>query len=192
VSFQSSDDKWNGYLHGLSMVDPIEVVRTHPDWFFRSGRFEPETVTHLLMTEVFHSPYVKRAQFEREGDWIAIASDGDWLEGDLEAFSKPTVFAEAGVNSTRVEVLLTAFCDGVLTSAHGNRRDVRTVGLHDLPERVEQMLSDVNLGRVVAFRAPPSQDEEHAAVQRESSELIGRLLNSLEEREHRFQHAATT
>jgi hypothetical protein len=121
MSFHDGEDQEGRFLQGLTPIDPVEAVRSHPTWFFRSGRFEPETAIQLLIAEASLSALVKRAQFEREGQWVAVTADGDWLEGDLEAFTKPTVFPDGGVNATRMEVVLTAFCDAVLTAEHGKR-----------------------------------------------------------------------
>lgn len=139
---------------GLSAVDPVEAVRSHPRWFFRSGRFEAETAIHLLIVEASLSPVVRRAQFERQEDWVAVSADGDWLEGNLEAFTKPTAFPEGGVNATRVEVVLTAFCEAVLTARCGQRHDVRTTGAHPVPGHMADMLKDPANGHVVIFRVP--------------------------------------
>ncbi|MDQ1442462.1 MAG: hypothetical protein QOG97_2690, partial [Acidimicrobiaceae bacterium] len=109
-------------------VDPVASVRQHPTWFFTTGRFEWRTAVALLVTEAMYSPSVNSVDVDRNGDWVAVSAEADWLDGDLEAFTKPTVFPEGGTNATRAEVVLTAFCEAVFTASHGQRSDIRAVG----------------------------------------------------------------
>jgi uncharacterized protein YlzI (FlbEa/FlbD family) len=54
--------------------------------------------------------------------WWIIASEREWLptEGEgLLAFTRFLHFPEAGVNASRLEVLLTAFSDVVVTALDG-------------------------------------------------------------------------
>jgi hypothetical protein len=189
MSFHDGEDRESGPLHGVAPIDPVDAVRSHPTWFFRTGQFEPETAIQLLIAEASVSPLVKRAQFEREGEWVAVTADGDWLEGDLEAFTKPTVFPDGGVNATRMEVVLTAFCDAVLTAAHGKRSDVRTIGVHDIPERMARLLESPSVGRAIVFRTPPHAHHLDASVRTESPNSIARLLRDFPERQRQFEHA---
>jgi hypothetical protein len=189
MSFYEHENRGAHLQQGPSPIDPVDAVRSHPSWFFRSGRFEPETAIQLLMTEASLSPLVRRAQFEREGEWIALSADGDWLEGDLEAFTKPTVFREGGVNATRMEVLLTAFCDAVLTAVNGKRSDVRTVRIHDIPLSMAGFLENESIGRAIVFRTPPHTDQVSSAAQAQPTNWIETLLTRFPERQRQFENA---
>ena len=94
-------------------LDPIEWLRANPQVFFKSGRFEEDTAIGLLIREAVSSEGVTSTWTSRLDHWIAIGADADWLDGNAEAFAKPTHFIEGGQNATRVEVVLTAFCDAV-------------------------------------------------------------------------------
>ena len=141
----------------IDALDPIEAVRAHPGWFFGSGRFEPDTACDLLRREAESSPAVTEVNVEAyESGWFAVFADGDWLDGDLGPFTALTFFPEGGINSTRVEIVLTAFCTDVLT-ATGGMIEMCSAGLLAEPEALpaeisDLLLADPALGRVVVFR----------------------------------------
>jgi hypothetical protein len=133
-------------------LDPIASLREHPQWFFRTGRFEWETMVGLLVTEILYSGVRGSTEIRQVDAWTTISNESDWLAGDLEAFVKLTPFPAGGVNATRVEALLTAFCDSVLTASQGQRHDIRSLGASALPTTVGADLADARHGRIVAFR----------------------------------------
>jgi hypothetical protein len=169
--------------------DPIESVRAHPGWFFSTDDFDYRTVLGLLMSEVFRSSLVKEAQVLRVEDWICVSADADWLGGDLESFSKPTLFVEGGVNATRVEVLLTAFCGVVVTASHGHKSSIRTVGESKMPSSMSDVLSDPTPGRVIVFQTPAEGERSFRQINDRMSNQISNALAHLNELVRRFQNA---
>lgn len=169
----------------LEPIEPLASLRAHPEWFFDSGKFESETVTGLLIREAALSPAVRSANFATDGAWTVIAADGDWLDGDLRAFSTPTPFPESGVNAIRVEVLLTAFCDTVATRAGDRRDDINSARSSEMPEIAVGALLERGKGRVIVFRAPEAQAS--ARVTPISSAIFTRSF--LEDSEGRLERA---
>lgn len=165
-------------------VTPIEALsslRAHPEWYFTSGTFERETVVSLLMHEAMLSARVSRARFEKEPSWTAVTADGDWLAGDLRPFSVPTPFPEGGVNAIRAEVLLTAFCDAVVTTASGRRDDIELAPPLEMPPSMTTALAANDGGRVIVFRSPGPENTP-APTTRVSRDIFsqGRILSSLD------------
>ncbi|MDQ6948823.1 MAG: hypothetical protein M3256_21835 [Actinomycetota bacterium] len=170
-------------------LDPVASVREHPDWFFGTGRFEWRTAVGLLLTEVLQSPLTREAQVLHVDDWVAVSSDADWLEGDLEAFTKPTVYRAGGTNATRVEVVLTAFCDAVVTATREQRNEIRTVGEKSMPLSVVEMLAEPPAGRVIVFRVPSTNEPDIESVVPRTTDRMARALATIEDRARQFQHA---
>jgi hypothetical protein len=143
----------------------------------------------LLVTEALYSPSVNSTHVDRNDDWVAVSADADWLDGDLEAFTKPTIFPEGGINATRVEVVLTAFCDAVFTATHGQRRDIRAIGGSSMPTSMVHAMADPELGRIVVFRVPAEESTEVRLVLPRTTERMVSALAELAELERRFQNA---
>jgi hypothetical protein len=133
----------------LAPLDPIEWLRAHPEMFFRSGHFEVDTAIGLLVREAVNSERVTATWTSELDNWVAVGADADWLDGNESPFSKPTHFPEGGQNATRIEVLLTTFCDAVFTSSRGNRDDVRTLGRSKMPSAMAEYLASREIPRVV-------------------------------------------
>jgi hypothetical protein len=114
-------------------LDPIGWLETNTEMFFKSGQFEVDVAIGLLTREAVSSELVTATWTTKLDGWIAVGADADWLDGNTEAFAKPTYFPAGGQNATRVEALLTTFCDSVFTSSRGNRDDVRTLGGSKMP-----------------------------------------------------------
>ncbi len=149
----SSKRDANEKLSDISPIEPLSSLRAHPEWYFKSGEFERETVVSLLVREALLSSHVTRAWAQKDGPWTAVTADGDWLAGDLRSFSTPTPFPEGGVNAMRVEVLLTAFCDTVATAAQGRRDDIESARRQEMPDSMRTALEDTGEGRVIVFRS---------------------------------------
>jgi hypothetical protein len=140
-------------------VDAVAAVREHPEWYFRSGRFDTNEVVALLSLEALaHGSSDLLVQ--NFGDWWVLVSSGDWLAGDVNPFFAATPDPVRGPNTSRVEVLLSAFCRAVSTAAAGRRFNV--AGNTSLPDHAEAVLEDSRCGRVIAFLPP--NDVEAAAV----------------------------
>jgi hypothetical protein len=142
----------------------------------------------LLVTEAMYSPSVNSVDVDRNGDWVAVSAEADWLDGDLEAFAKPTVFPEGGTNATRAEVVLTAFCEAVFTASHGQRSDIRAVGGKSMPAPMVEALANPELGRIVVFRVATDEPEVRTAMPRTTGRMAIALAE-LAELERKFQNA---
>lgn len=150
----ASEHDSNEPQNTVTPIEPLPSFRAHPHWYFQTGRFERETVISLLVREAFLSPRVTQARVLKDGPWTAVTANGDWLAGDLSAFWTPTPFPEGGVNATRVEILLTAFCDTVATAAQGHRDDIEVARSREIPDSMSAALTDSGEGRVIVFRSP--------------------------------------
>lgn len=186
----SSEPQSDKSRHGQPVaLDPVASVRGHPNWFFATGRFEWQTAVGLLVAEALHSPLVRSTEVHHHDDWVAVSADADWLDGDLEGFTKPTAFPEGGTNATRVEVLLTAFCDAVFTATGGSRSDIHAVGEGAMPPSMADALANPRFGRIIVFRIPePGYRTVQAAVPR-TTERIANALAAFPDLERRFQDA---
>ncbi len=92
------------------------------------------------------------------GDWWVLASSKDWLAGDIGAFFSPVPDPVRGPNTSRVEVLLTAFCLSTWTAVSGDRFDVSVTG--GPPDEVSDVLETSRWRRVVAFLPPTAPTTE--------------------------------
>jgi hypothetical protein len=89
------------------------------------------------------------------GECWVIDSTHDWLNCDLASFFAIVSDPERGPNTSRVAILLTAFCEGVWTSHSGKTRGIS--GKVAPPAEVSRLLADGSRGRVVAFRPPSTE-----------------------------------
>jgi len=137
----------------LRVLDAVVAVREHPEWFFRRARFNVPEMVAMLVDEARLSGAVS-VWPETRGDWVLVRADVDWLKGDLNAFQRPVSYPEAGQNSSRVEVVLTAFCRGVITKA-GHLTSRLIVPQSEREPDLDHESSD---GRVIAFLPPESAE----------------------------------
>jgi hypothetical protein len=86
---------------------------------------------------------------ESKGEWWIVRSPDDWLPTPLDhdAFIRIVAFPEAGPNTCRQEIVLTAFAGDVATCLDGDCRVVRG----ELPAEIRSRLGEKS-GRAVAFR----------------------------------------
>src|SRR5229473_4536818 len=140
-------------------LDPIAILKQHPAWFFRAGQFDLEEAIGLIVAEATRGG-AKQVIVTRNGPWVAIQSDKDWLDGDVAAFFAPLAYSEGGRNSARAEALLTAFCRAVITASADGIFEVSSI-----PEAVEEAkslsLENTESGRLVTF-LPPLRGEDDA------------------------------
>ena len=140
-------------------VDALQVVRDHPQWYFRGGAFQARQALALLTDEaVAHGS--SELHVENIGGWWLVASSSDWLQGDIGAFFSLVPDPVGGPNTSRVEVLLTAFCRSVWTASSGEVFDVLAAG--ELPDEVRHVLGQKRWARVVAFLPPTEGTTEEA------------------------------
>jgi hypothetical protein len=146
-------------------LDAVETVSRHPQWYFRKGEFDlDELVAHLV--EEATRAGARSVYVRRDGDWISVSADQDWLGGDVAAFFAPMSYPEGGPNSARVEVALTAFCDAVVTAEGGDRFYQVKSPPEDRAGELVDLLRPPEIGRMVAFLPPAAwgtEDEEPIA-----------------------------
>jgi hypothetical protein len=112
-----------------AVVDAVGYVSKRPEQFFRAGVPEPiELVTHIV-SETFVLGGGETCAVHR-GDWWIIRSDVDWL-GTHPDYPPEALFfhivalPEAGPNSMRAEILLTAFAQKVVTVGASGRLSIK-------------------------------------------------------------------
>ena len=102
-----------------ALAEAIDYVRQRPERFFRAGSPAPvELVTHIVGEVLLLGG--SETYTMRNGDWWIISSNVDWLAtcpdyAPEELFFNIVALPEAGPNSMRAEILLTAFAQQVVT-----------------------------------------------------------------------------
>ena len=102
-----------------ALTEAIDYVRQRPERFFRAGSPAPvELVTHIVGEVLLLGG--SETYTMRNGDWWIISSNVDWLAtcpdyAPEELFFNIVALPEAGPNSMRAEILLTAFAQQVVT-----------------------------------------------------------------------------
>ena len=135
--------------------DAVSYVRKSPERFFRMGSPDPiELATHVLGDALLAG--ATETCTIRVGDWWLVGSDVDWLAADKQytmqrLFARIVALPEAGPNSMRAEILLSAFTEAVITAGGDDCLTIRG----DVPEDAEiwcVMKSRTHFKRLVAFR----------------------------------------
>ena len=130
-------------------------MRERPEHFFRTGSPAPvELATHVLGDALIAS--ATETCTIRLRDWWVIGSDVDWLTNHkqytmVELFARIVPLSEAGANSMRAEILLTAFTEAVITIGGDDCLTIKG----DVPADADiwrMMKSRAHLKRIVAFR----------------------------------------
>ena len=125
----------------------------------RGGSPEPvELITHIV-GEVLLLGGSETCTM-RSGDWWIISSNVDWLAtcpdyAPEELFFHIVALPEAGPNSMRAEILLTAFAQQVITASTDQRSIIK--GDVSPADNIWQLIaSPPDLRRTVAFRFAPA------------------------------------
>lgn len=135
-----------------SALNPLDAVSGHPRWYFSEGKFDVNELVARLVDEAMRAG-AQCVQVRREGDWISVSADQDWLQGDLTPFYAPVSYPEGGPNSSRVEVALTAFCDAVITDdGRDHYFEVKSWSEGQAP--ITEALLPPDIRRMVAFLPP--------------------------------------
>jgi hypothetical protein len=109
----------------INALDPIEHLRSRRKMYLPDSGSIPLFLAQRLSNDAMivgaHSVHLAH-----DGDWWTVSADFDWLADKSrtvqDLFSGLIPFPEAGVNSIRSEVLLTAFAQDVVTiDASGNQ-----------------------------------------------------------------------
>jgi hypothetical protein len=142
-----------------ALADAIDYVRQRPERFFRAGSPEPvELLTHIV-GEVLLLGGTETCT-RRNGDWWIISSNVDWLTtcpdyAPEELFFRIVALPEAGPNSMRAEILLTAFAHQVVTVSADNQSIIK--GDVSQADNIWYLIaSRPDWKRTVAFRFAPA------------------------------------
>lgn len=135
-------------------MDPIQHIREHVGLYIPGGEPRAEYLTSRLALDAL-TLGVRDVTIKRGGDWWLVHGTTDWLRGTTEEeirklFTNIVPFPEAGVNSMRSEVLITAFARDVATAKETHRIVIAgDIGPHDPLWRLPGCGGS---DRVVAFR----------------------------------------
>jgi hypothetical protein len=142
-----------------ALADAIDYVRQRPERFFRGSSPEPvELVTHIVGEVLLLGG--SGTYTIRSGDWWMISSNVDWLAtcpdyAPEELFFHIVAFPEAGPNSMRAEILLTAFAQQVVTVSADHQAIIKGDVSQD--DNIRRLIASCpDWKRTVAFRCAPA------------------------------------
>jgi hypothetical protein len=146
-------------LEGPHPIDALDSVRKHPEWYFRTGEFSVIEAVALLTAEALAAGATSFSA-RQVGEFWVLESPHDWLDGDIAAFYSLTPDPAQGPNTSRVEIVLTAFCATVWTASPGRTHEV--VGRATEPTDLVDLFANMPKGRIIAF-VPPTHttNSEH-------------------------------
>jgi hypothetical protein len=138
----------------MKTLDPIGQIQANPQMYLRGGQVDAVDLARQLAGDAIYLG-AKRVQIMEVNDWLLVAADVDWMNksaqtGVNDVFSKIIPFPQAGVNSMRSEVLLSAFADDVFTADASGHEVVKGQAPKD--SDVYRAAKEENWARVVAFR----------------------------------------
>jgi hypothetical protein len=137
----------------MKTLDPIEHIRSNPQMYLRGGKVDRIDIARQLAGDAIYLG-AKRVQIVDVNDWMLVAADTDWMKrssADMRsAFDKIVPFPEAGINSMRSEVLLSAFAQDIFTADATGHEVIKGAAPKD-PD-VYRAAKEENWARVVAFR----------------------------------------
>jgi hypothetical protein len=104
----------------MQTVDPINHIRSNRAMYIPGAGDPSSYLAQRLLSDAMLLG-ASHVNVHRDGDWYTVAADKDWLANSgaqdvRELFSRVVPFPQAGVNSMRAEVLLSAFARDVITS----------------------------------------------------------------------------
>jgi hypothetical protein len=135
------------------IIDPIEHIRRRKEMYVPGGHPDPIYPASRLAGDALLLG-ATRVEMGRSDEWWWVAADFDWISSsgvsDQEIFSRVVPLPEAGANSMRGEVLLTAFASAVVTVVGNTPRIL--AGPEDL--KALRLLASFSSGRprLVGFR----------------------------------------
>ncbi len=140
----------------MKAIDPIEHIRANPRLYLNSEGTDPAELATRLAGDAL-TLGATRTLVVHHDDWWLVAADFDWIKSPAisirELFNRVIPFPEAGVNSMRSEVLVSAFADDVVTSNGGSSEVLKGVSAGHESLSVP---NDPSWARVVAFRLAPN------------------------------------
>ena len=139
------------------LPDALVFVSDNEKMFFVQGRASAEACVLLLVGDAL-ALGVSEVGASHYGDWWVVGSPEDWLETDVcsveSLFSRLIPLPQAGVNSTRSEVVVRAFAAAVsVWTPTGLRSISGEVAPESLGVAVER--AHKNWVRAVLFRFSP-------------------------------------
>jgi hypothetical protein len=141
--------------HDLTIIDDgLSWVRAHPDMFFPHGVSAADLAAGLVDEALILG--ATDIGVVRELGWHAVGADLDWFTagqyqaGDDELFRRVLAFPERGQNSLRVEILVAAFADDVVTITP--TRTVLVAGKCEAVAALQALLVSRRWTRLVGFR----------------------------------------
>ena len=142
-----------------ALTEAIDYVRQRPERFFRAGSPAPvELVTHIVGEVLLLGG--SETYTMRNGDWWIISSNVDWLAtcpdyAPEELFFNIVALPEAGPNSMRAEILLTAFAQQVVTVSADHQSIIKG-DVSQADDIWRLIVSRPNWKRTVAFCFAPA------------------------------------
>jgi hypothetical protein len=132
----------------------IDFIKNHPERFLRQNNLGLELSTNIVSDALLLVDEPISAQ--KQDEWWIVSCERDWIANQSnliveEIFSRIIPFPEAGQNSMRSEVLLTAFAKDVITILGKEISVIKG----DFTIRDKQLFDSLNGNpkrRVVAFR----------------------------------------
>ncbi len=137
--------------------DPIGFIRKKPGMFTRSSPVSGvELATNIVSEALLLIKGKGRVTTFLTDTWWVVASDIDWIANESEhpvedVFSHILPLPQAGPNSMRGEVLLTAFARDVITQSIDGQHVVKG-SVHTSSNLWPMLISQQGWKRVVAFR----------------------------------------
>lgn len=127
-----------------------DVVRRLERTLFPGGSFTPEGAASVIAWEARICGV--DATVHEVDDWHVVKGDHDWFPSEANPFERLLAFPEAGVNASRLEVVLPVFAATVVTSLDGAVSVV--VDRAGLAREVRRRFADLlaQPGRVIIFR----------------------------------------
>jgi hypothetical protein len=138
----------------MKTLDPIAQIQANPQMYLRGGQVDAVDLARQLAGDAIYLG-AKRVQIMEVNDWLLVAADVDWMNknaqtGVNDLFNRIIPFPQAGVNSMRSEVLVSAFADDVFTADANGHEIVKGQAPKDT--EVYRAAKEENWARVVAFR----------------------------------------
>ncbi len=141
-------------IKDLQMIDSIEFIRRHPENYLGGNKLSPENLIGMLVSDIL--TLLKKDCLviaHREEDWWLVSSECDWIqqyEDNIDYyFTNIVPFPEACQNSFHSEVLLTAFCENVVTFTKLHTQVIKGTATLDIDKILTK---NSNWSRCVAFK----------------------------------------
>ena len=137
--------------------DPIEYIRRQPQRFLRQIPANAVELAGNLVTDAL-TLGARHVITMHVADWWIVGGDVDWLPRGSAAeavrvFSQITPLPEAGDNSMRGDVLLTAFAEDIVTTSPTRGRRISLIkGQLPIDSDVVAALHYPEWLRAIAFR----------------------------------------